>query len=41
MKSVFEKMKTSSKNPTKKKIRHVIREEDFEITEIFYVRNYD
>jgi len=26
---------------TKKQIRHVIREEDFEITQIFYVRNPD
>ena len=26
---------------TKKQIRHVIREEDFEISEIFHIRNHD
>ena len=45
-KDLFEKpeLKAISKYiefPTKKQICHVIREEDFEITEIYHVRNPD
>ena len=35
---IFSNHMTSSKNPTKKQIRHVIREDNLEITEYFHIR---
>ena len=34
----LKEMKPSSKNPSKKQIRHVIREDNLEITEYFHIR---